>query len=452
MQAVLRLVPDDTLAAVDHVGRDLVAAIGREAVHEDRIVLREGHELRIDSVASEEFDALGLLLLLAHGHPGVGHDDIRPRDGLLGVIEALDRTARRCRDRHRVVDDGLRRVEALRCRDAHVHAGRRTRERVGLRHVAGAVADEGHGLTLKRTAVLANGQQVCKELTRVEVVGERVDDGDGRALRHLLEPGLAVGAPHDRGNHALEHPRGVGRGLLATELAVGRADDERHSPEVSDAHREGDARARGRLVEDHRNGLRALERALRETVGLERHRKVENLALLGLRQVVIAKEMPGHCAASNAVLKSLPNSSISTSPTMRGGAIRTLYSFAALTMRPASSAAADTLFATGSVRPTPISRPRPRTSSTSGESISRISSRSCVPRCSALPIRSDASISPSTALAAAVASGLPPKVLPWWPRLKSSDASPKVTRALMGMPPAMPFAIVTASGSMSNCW
>ena len=45
VQAVLRLVPDDALRSVDDVGGDLVAAVGREAVQEDRVGLRERHQL-----------------------------------------------------------------------------------------------------------------------------------------------------------------------------------------------------------------------------------------------------------------------------------------------------------------------------------------------------------------------------------------------------------------------
>ncbi len=60
--------------------------------------------------------------------------------------------------------------------------------------------------------------------------------------------------------------------------------------------------------------------------------------------------------------------------------------------------------------------------------------------------RSARSISSSTAFATRVPSGLPPNVEPCWPAENSSDAQPKVTRAPIGNPPAMPFAIVTASG------
>ncbi len=58
------------------------------------------------------------------------------------------------------------------------------------------------------------------------------------------------------------------------------------------------------------------------------------------------------------------------------------------------------------------------------------------------------SISPSTAFAAVVASGLPPNVLPCCPRWNRSDASPNVMSAPIGTPPAMPFATAMASGTM----
>ena len=82
----------------------------------------------------------------------------------------------------------------------------------------------------ERALVLADREQVGEQLARVEVVGERVDHRHRRAVGHLHEPGLRVGAPDDRRDLPLEHARGVGRALLAAELAVGRRDDERLPP------------------------------------------------------------------------------------------------------------------------------------------------------------------------------------------------------------------------------
>ena len=108
--------------------------------------------------------------------------------------------------------------------------------------------------------VLANRQQIGEQLAGVEVVAERVDHRHRRAERHLLEAGLRVGAPDDRRDLPLEHARGVGRALLAAELAVRGRDDQRAAAEIGDADREADPGARRRLVEDHRDGLRAGER------------------------------------------------------------------------------------------------------------------------------------------------------------------------------------------------
>jgi hypothetical protein len=169
-----------------------------------------------------------------------------------------------------------------------VHARDRPGEHVGLRHVARAVAEEGDGEPGERSAVLADGEEVGEKLARVELVAQRVDDGDRRVERHLLEAALRVGAPDDGRHHPFEHPCRVARGLLATQLAVGGGDDQRAATEVGDADGEGDAGARGRLVEDHRDRLRAGERLDRIAVSLEFDGEIEDLELLGLAEVVVA--------------------------------------------------------------------------------------------------------------------------------------------------------------------
>ena len=75
----------DALGAVDHVGVDLLAAVGREAVQEDRAGVGLRHQLGGDLPGPEELDARLRLLLLAHRHPGVGDDDVGAGHGHLGV-------------------------------------------------------------------------------------------------------------------------------------------------------------------------------------------------------------------------------------------------------------------------------------------------------------------------------------------------------------------------------
>ncbi|OEI70208.1 Uncharacterized protein Cus16_0834 [Curtobacterium sp. ER1/6] len=464
MQSVLRLVPDDAARSVDHLGRDLVAAVGGQAVHEDRVVRRVAHQLVVHAVAGEGVEPRLLLVLLAHRHPRVGDDDVRSGDRRDRVGHDEDRAARLGGTTLGVDDDPAVRAERRRSGHAHVHARRRAGEQVGVRHVAGTVADEGDGLPGQGPAVLADGEQVGEELAGMEVVGQRVDDGDPCAGGHLLEPGLRVGAPDDRRHHALEHAGGVGRGLLAAELAVRRRDDERAAAEVGDADVEGHPGTGRRLVEDHRDGLRSGEGLLAPAVGLHLRGEVEDRGLLGLGEVVVAEEVAGHaevswvgvpCSAATAARLSPridTNSSISSSDTMSGGAMRRLDSFGALMMRPRPRAAALTAGPTGAVSPTPTSRPVPRTSCTSGDPRPAMPARMRSPFVTAPATRSARSISSRTAFATRVPSGLPPNVEPCCPAENSSDAQPNVTSAPIGKPPAMPFAIVTASGVKPCPW
>ncbi len=98
-----------------------------------------------------------------------------------------------------------------------------------------------------------------------------------------------------------------------------------------------------------------------------------------------------------------------------------------------------------------MSRPRPRTSAMSGESSPVMAARISSPRRAAFSTSPASSISVSTAFPAAVASGLPPKVDPCWPFCRRSAAASKATSAPIGTPPAMPLAIVTASGRTPSC-
>ena len=103
---------------------------------------------------------------------------------------------------------------------------------------------------------------------------------------------------------------------------------------------------------------------------------------------------------------------------------------------------------------TPSIRPRPRTSV-----ISRCSSAilfSCPFH--SPPSSADLSTSPSafmvliTALAAAQARGLPPKVVPWVPGVKVRASSGEATMAPMGTPPPRALAREIMSGTTPKCW
>jgi hypothetical protein len=53
VQAILRLVPDRRVRAVEDVLRDLLSVVRRQAVQDDRLVVRTLYEVRVDAVTGE---------------------------------------------------------------------------------------------------------------------------------------------------------------------------------------------------------------------------------------------------------------------------------------------------------------------------------------------------------------------------------------------------------------
>ena len=121
----------------------------------------------------------------------------------------------------------------------------------------------------------------------------------------------------------------------------------------------------------------------------------------------------------------------------------------AFKIRPSSSPCLTTSFATASSSTTPSISPRPRTWATPGTCEAALISSCPLRRTSA---RKASSTTPSTAFAAAQATGLPPKVVPCDPGVKSVAALPRAMVAPMGSPPPNPFAMVITSGAMPSCW
>ena len=137
---------------------------------------------------------------------------------------------------------------------------------------------------------------------------QRVDHRHAGARGHLLETRLRVRAPDDRGDLALEHPRGVGRRLLAAELAVRGRDDQRRPAEVGDADRERDARAGRGLVEDDRDRLRARRGACsfqRSFFSATARSRISACSSAG--EVVVAQQVAGHAVTSSAHLRRAPS-------------------------------------------------------------------------------------------------------------------------------------------------
>ena len=76
VQPVLGLLPHHALRAVDHLRGDLLAAVRRQAVHEQRVLLRRLHHLGVDHPVLEVALARLVLRLEAHRGPDVGGDQV----------------------------------------------------------------------------------------------------------------------------------------------------------------------------------------------------------------------------------------------------------------------------------------------------------------------------------------------------------------------------------------
>ncbi len=158
----MALLEDDALRAVDHIGRDLEAAVGRQAVHEHRRRIGERHHRGVDREALERPPARVLVVLLAHRHPRVGVHGVGTAHRLAGPWRQLDR----CRAEH--VDPlqlGFVGIETRRAAEPDVHAEHR--RHLGQR--AGdvvVVADIGDGLAGEIAEALLHRQRVGERLQR----------------------------------------------------------------------------------------------------------------------------------------------------------------------------------------------------------------------------------------------------------------------------------------------
>src|SRR6185437_531418 len=218
------------------------------------------------------------------------------------------------------------------------------------------------------------------------------------------------------------------------------------------------------LFEDHRQRL-AVERlcglVVRLQLRLHGRAGGEHVAQLAGRKFVDVEEVARQFAhqpaarfdfapvnAAQARSSRCTDSSISASVTIKGGRNRTTLS-PAPTVSNFSSRKALTRSPDGTTAFSPINRPSPRTSlSTSGwrsttEASFCFSSSDIFCACSKKP---GFSMTSSTALAAAIASGLPPKVEPCEPGVMPEAASAVARHAPIGKPPPSGL----ASGMMSG--
>ena len=182
VHAVFGLVEDDGLRAVEDRVGDFGVAVRGQAVHEDGVRLRVGHQRFVDLVGLEDGGALGGFVLEAHAGADVGVDGVGAGDGLDGVVDEGDAAAGGLGDLDGLVDDVELGREAFGRGDGAVRAELRGGEHERVADVV-AVADVGEVKALDGAEALFEGEEVGDGLAGMLEVGERVDDGNVGSTR-----------------------------------------------------------------------------------------------------------------------------------------------------------------------------------------------------------------------------------------------------------------------------
>ena len=155
MQTILCLVENHRIRSVHDLIGDFLATMGGQAMHEERVICRQVHELGIDLEALELSEALVVFVFIAHRCPRISDNNISTGNSLTWIIEELDRGAGHRRDLLALGnDDGIGRVDGRKA-EPHVHARQHAHLEIGVRHVI-TVAHIGNRKTRELALVLAN--------------------------------------------------------------------------------------------------------------------------------------------------------------------------------------------------------------------------------------------------------------------------------------------------------
>lgn len=84
VQAILCLIPDHTLLAINYLGTYLFTTMCRQAVHKEGVIGSAGHYRLVDLIVGKGGLTLFLLLFLPHAGPDIG-------DYQVGTLGSLNR-------------------------------------------------------------------------------------------------------------------------------------------------------------------------------------------------------------------------------------------------------------------------------------------------------------------------------------------------------------------------
>ena len=277
MHAVFSLVPDHRIFPVEQFRADFLAAMGRQAMHEQRVSRGMGHQFAIDLKAGEYAVAIRAFLFLAHARPDVGHYELRAAHGFGGLAHERDPAAVG-RHQFRLW------LETLRATDAQFEIEGRGRVDIRLADIV-AVADPGHGNAGDGAAMLLPSLDVREQLAGMEIVAEGVDHRYAGICGESHQPLVIEGADGYAIDHARDHAGGVLDRLAAAELAVAGGDEQAGAVHLRHGSLECDPRAGGSLLEDQSQRLAALTDG-KPGLRLERHGPLHNSLQILRGQIV----------------------------------------------------------------------------------------------------------------------------------------------------------------------
>ena len=136
-------------------------------------------------------------------------------------------------------------MERFRRGDAQFKTGLAGGKNPGVRHIAGAIADERDYFASNGPALFLEGEDVRQDLARVLVVRKGVNGGDLGVAGEFLDVALGEGAEHGAVDHAAQDAGGVLDGFAAAKLDFAGWEENDLAAQLADADLEGDAGARG---------------------------------------------------------------------------------------------------------------------------------------------------------------------------------------------------------------
>ena len=254
VHAVFGFVKDHAALVLEHILGHLIAAISRQAVHEDGVILGQRKQIGVDRVAGKGLGARFLFVLLAHACPCISIYNIGIFHNRFRIICEHEFTAVFCSDALGVGHDLRIRLVSVRRSDTDVEAALEHADRQRMGHVV-AVANVAEIETSEMPLLLLDRDQIGDDLRWVVGIGEAVDHRHVGVFGESLHLSLLVGADEDAVDIARQHARRVLHRLAAADLQIAGAQEERLPAQLIHPHLEGHARARRGFLEDHRQGF-----------------------------------------------------------------------------------------------------------------------------------------------------------------------------------------------------